>query len=212
MFLEWLPMLIYIGLFLGGAALVLFPKRFKPQTVVRCGESIGIVIEQKEGWVEVIQPSLKAGQVEYRTEIFVPEKLKCLSLKEPTAQTLHQLAPLILHRNQLLQQHRDLTSRLQGLQKLLSSSQNSIYANRMDLLQRTYQQLLNLEKQNSTLLKTLDDYVQTALLHAQTQQTANDLDKLPDPVILYLQQQRIEEDLQLLQSELSFIDTWQMEE
>jgi hypothetical protein len=214
MFLEWLPTLVYVGLFLSGAALVLFPKRFKPQTVVRCGEtSIGIVVGQKEGWVEVLQPLLKEGQVEYRTETFVPEKLKRLSLKEPTAQTLHQLAPLLLHRNQLLQQHRSLTDRLQGLQKLLSPlKSSSIYANRMDLLQRTYQQLLNLEKQNSTLLETLDHYVQIALLHAQAQQTANDLDRLPDPVTLYLQQQKIQEDLQSLQSELSLIDTWEGQE
>jgi hypothetical protein len=214
MFLEWLPTLIYVGLFLGGAALVLFPKRFKPQTVVRCGEtSIGLVVGQKEGWVEVLQPLLKEGQVEYRTETFVPEKLKCSSLKEPIAQTLHQLAPLLLHRNQLLQQHRNLTDRLQKLQKLLSPlKSSSIYANRMDLLQRTYQQLLNLEKQNSTLLETLDHYVQIALLHAQAQQTANDLDQLPDPVTLYLQQQKIQEDLQSLQSELSLIDTWEEQE
>jgi hypothetical protein len=214
MLLEWLPTLVYVGLFLGGAALVLFPKRFKPQTVVRCGEtSIGLVIGQKEGWVEVIQPLLKEGQIEYRTETFVPEKLKRLSLKEPTAQTLHQLAPLLLHRNQLLQQHRDLRNRLQKLQKLLSPLNNSsIYANRMDLLQRTHQQLLNLEKQNSTLLETLDQYVQIALLHAQAQETANDLEQLPDPVTLYLQQQQLQENLQSLQSELSLIDAWKWEE
>ena len=214
MFLEWLPTLIYVGLFLGAAALVLFPKRFKPQTVVRCGEtSIGLVIGQKEGWVEVIQPLLKEGQVEYRTETFIPEKLKRLSLKEPSAQTLYQLAPLILHRNQLLEQRLNLTNRLQGFQKLLSSlNDSSIYADRTDLLQRTNQQLLNLEKQNSTLLKTLDNYVQVALLHAQTRQTVNDLDKLPDPITLYLQQRRIEEELQSLQSELSLIDTWKGEE
>lgn len=214
MFLEWLPTLVYMGLFLGGAALVLFPKRFKPQTVVRCGEtSMGIVIGQKEGWVEVVQPLLKDGQVEYRTETFVPEKLKRLSLKDPTVQTLHQLAPLLLHREQLLEQSRDLTGRLQKFQKLRSSLNDaSIYADRADLLQRTYQQLLNLEKQNSTLLETLEHYVQIALLHAQTQQTANDLDQLPDPVTLYMQQQRLQEDLQSLQSELSLIDAWKREE
>jgi hypothetical protein len=210
MFLEWLPTLVYVGLFLGGASLVLFPKRFKPRTVVRCGEtSIGIVIGQKEGWVEVIQPLLKEGQVEYRTETFVPEKLKRLSLQDPAAQTLHQLAPLLLHRSQLLEQRHDLTGRLQKLQKLRSSLNNaSIYADREELLQRTYQQLLNLEKQNSTLLETLDHYVQITLLHAQTQQTANDLDQLPDPVTLYVQQQRLQEDLKSLQSELSLIDAW----
>jgi hypothetical protein len=214
MFLEWLPTLIYVGLFLGGAALVVLPKRFKPQTVVRCGETrIGLIVEQREGWVEVIQPLLKEGQVEYRTETFVPEKLKRLSPKEPTAQTLYQLAPLILHRNQLLQQQRELTNRLQGLQKLLSPVNSaSIYANRIDLLQRTCQQLLNLEKQNSTLLETLDHYVQLALLHAQTQQTVSDLDKLPDPITLYLQQRQIEENLQSLQSEFSLIDSWKEEE
>lgn len=214
MLLEWLPTLIYVGLFLGGAALVLFPKRFKPQTVVRCGEtSVGIVLEQKEGWVEVIQPLLREGQVEYRTETFVPEKLKRLSLKEPAAQALHQLAPLLLHRNQLFKQQGVLTNRLQKLQKLLSPLNNSsIYANRMDLLQRTHQQLLNLEKQNSTLLETLDHYVHIALLHTQAQETASDLDQLPDPVTLYLQQQQLQENLQSLQAELSLIDTWKWEE
>jgi len=202
MVIDIITTLLYGGLFLSAAALVVFPKRFRPQTVVHCGEtSIGIVLGQKEGWVEVMQLRLTDGQVEYRTETFVPEKLKALPPKRPTEKILHQLAPLLLQRNQLQQQLLDLRNQLHQLQPLLQAP-----SSHGDLVQRTQQHILGLEQQNVSLLETLDDYVKVALLSAQVQQTALALEQLPDPITLYLQQQQLEKGLQSLQSELKIID------